>query len=89
MAIYDGWFTEDLLNYLKEGDPLSDYSTSDPREFVGRYCGTTIPEINWLRSDSSLANEVFLSFTSNKIDSKNKGFKLEYSPYGKLYHLNV
>ena len=64
-------------------------TSTDPMEFVGRYCGTTIPEINWPRTDSSTSNEVFLSFTANKRDGNNKGFKLEYSPYGKLYHLNV
>ena len=89
MAVYDGPFTEDLLNHLKKSDPSLDMTSADPMEFVGRYCGTASPEINWPRTDSSMSNEVFLSFTANKQDWNNKGFKLEYSPYGKLYHLNV
>ena len=45
-----------------------------------KYCGTSIPSRRII-----LSNKAFLHFQSDKYDTGNKGFKLDYEPYSKLY----
>ena len=46
------------------------------------YCGSLIPSSRIIES-----NKAFLRFQSDKYDSENRGFKLEYHSYSKFYHI--